>query len=159
MYTLGKESGLAFEGKSWAMMDTAESRVMPVSISFTRLSSQATISVAIERASGTRALRLTELWFIQISVDEVSNSASRGSSSKTSPKARMTAASTSDIPTPVPVSRVTDVIVTAGMPQGTMRSKYPRSVETLRAKPCHVTQSRAWTPIDAILRFCVQTPV
>ena len=38
------------------------------------------------------------------------------------------------------------------MPHGTIRSKYERSVDTLRAKPCQVTQSRAWTPIDAILR-------
>src|SRR5438128_821296 len=40
-----------------------------------------------------------------------------------------------------------------------MRSKYESSVVTLSAKPCHVTQSRACTPIDAILRPCVHTPV
>ena len=45
------------------------------------------------------------------------------------------------------------------MPHGTIRSKYDRSVVTLSAKPCQVTQSRACTPIDAIFRPAVQTPV
>src|SRR4029079_2797273 len=52
-----------------------------------------------------------------------------------------------------------DVMRTDWMPHGTMRSKKRRSVATLSAKPCQVTQSRACTPIDAILRSSIQTPV
>src|SRR5205823_3872779 len=58
-----------------------------------------------------------------------------------------------------PASRAIDVITTPSMPHGIMRSKKERSVVTLRANPCHVTQSRAWTPIEAIFFPRVQTPV
>src|SRR5262249_31415423 len=39
-----------------------------------------------------------------------------------------------------PSSRCTLVMVTPEIPQGTIRSKYDRSVVTLSAKPCQVTQ-------------------
>ena len=42
-----------------------------------------------------------------------------------------------------PASRAIDVMTTPSMPHGIIRSKNDRSVVTLRAKPCHDTQSRA----------------
>src|SRR5689334_6539120 len=84
----------------------------------------------------------------------------RGDKSKVAPAAPATACATAAmLGCSFGSSACSDVMRTAGMPHGTMRSKYRRSVETLSAKPCHVTQSRACTPIDAILRSSIHTPV
>src|SRR5689334_14187661 len=135
------------------MIVIVESREIPLSTSLTRLSSQAPNTAAPTSAHGTRILRLTETWVIPISLDEIwptrrrvvnerlllddqadaaegavnSWPTSAGVSSKTSPNEPMTDRSTSAIVVSSPASRTTDVIVTAGMPHGTMRSKYPRS--------------------------------
>ena len=49
----------------------------------------------------------------------------------------------------------------ASRPQGLMAAKRARSVETLSAKPCIVTQRLTATPMEASLRAppAVQTPV
>ena len=48
---------------------------------------------------------------------------------------------------------------TSGRPQGTTHSKGCRSLSTLTAKPCVVTSRERCTPIEAILRSAVQTPM
>src|SRR6266446_2174293 len=50
-------------------------------------------------------------------------------------------------------------MVTFWMPHGMMRSKGARSPQMLSAKPCIVIQWRTPTPMDAILRLSIQTPV
>src|SRR5205823_14658366 len=55
-------------------------------------------------------------------------------------------------PVPRPPSRSTDVISTPGIPHGTIRSNWARSVVTFNANPCHVTHCFTWTPMLAILR-------
>ena len=45
------------------------------------------------------------------------------------------------------------------MPQGTIRSKALRSVVTLKAKPCEVTQREIRTPMAPILSRPTQVPV
>src|SRR4051794_1609968 len=47
------------------MTETAESRVMPVSSCFTRLSSHATSTEAADNAATAKAFRLTKKWFIR----------------------------------------------------------------------------------------------
>src|SRR6266568_295549 len=58
-----------------------------------------------------------------------------------------------------PASRAIDGMTTPSIPHGIIRSKKERSVVTLRANPCQVTQSRACTPIEAIFLPRVHTPV
>ena len=56
-------------------------------------------------------------------------------------------------------SWVTEVTSKSGRPQGTMWSKYSRSVLTFKAKPCEVVACEICTPSAAILRSSIQTPV
>ena len=67
----------------------------------------------------------------------------------TAAKDSTTPAFASRMDTGAPSSAERLVMRTPGIPQGTMRSKYRSSVLTLRANPCQVTQSLAWTPIEA----------
>ena len=66
---------------------------------------------------------------------------------------------TSSIGTGRPSSRSRLVTPRPRMPQGTIRSKADRSVATLKAKPCDVTQRAIRTPIAPILSRPTQVPV
>ena len=94
-----------------------------------------------------RQLRASGINLESVAHAAVSSSAERGVvtgvRSNAVPKAVVTFCITSSAAGAVPSSRAIEVISTPLMPHGTMRSKYDRSVVTLRAKPCHVTQSRA----------------
>src|SRR6185503_21033905 len=63
-YTFGNESGGASGFMSCARIDTAESRLMPVSTAFTRLSSHAASTDTADSAANIHPLRLTETWSI-----------------------------------------------------------------------------------------------
>src|SRR5262249_30790551 len=58
-----------------------------------------------------------------------------------------------------PAAAESEVITLASSPHGFMAPKRSRSVATLRAKPCSVTQRRTAMPIEATLRSPSQTPV
>ena len=68
---------------------------------------------------------------------------------------------TAVISTGRPSSPAIEPITAASSPHGLMAAKRPRSVATLRANPCSVTQRLTATPIDASLRSAAafQTPV
>ena len=70
----------------------------------------------------------------------------------TSAKASRTPRLTAAISTGRPSSPDIEPITAASSPQGLMAAKRARSVATLSAKPCSVTQRSTATPIDASLR-------
>ena len=51
-----------------------------------------------------------------------------------------------------PVSSSSEVVAESRMPHGTMCENQPRSVVTLKARPCEATQRETRTPIEANLR-------
>ena len=68
------------------------------------------------------------------------------SRSNISPKCAASLGRTSSVRTARSSTRSREVARLPAIPHGTIRSKYRRSVATLYAKPCEVTQRLRWTP-------------
>ena len=68
------------------------------------------------------------------------------SRSNISPKCAASLGRTSSVRTARSSTRSSEVARLPAIPHGTIRSKYRRSVATLYAKPCEVTQRLRWTP-------------